>query len=456
MSHFAKLSTRAIPITPLNNKTLVGWLKKQKQKVQRWIKSTNFKASPGETCLIADEKGNLNEVLVGVSENADLWDCGDLSNQLPEGIYKFKHSNAKDIETWALGWALGSYSYDHYQKNKSTKKTRVVLPRNSDLETMVEAVFLTRDLINTPANDMGPIHLEKAARTLAKKHKAKFRVILGDNLLKKNYPSIHAIGRAVKTNDQAPRLIDLRWGKINNPQLTLIGKGVCFDTGGLNLKAAEGMKLMKKDMGGAANVLGLAHMIMAAKLPLQLRVLIPAVENSVSGNALRPLDIITSRNGKTIEIGNTDAEGRVILADALAEASSEKPAFIIDFATLTRAAIIALGAELPAFFTNDEAFAKTVSKTGVIHQDPLWRLPLWSGYQKMVKGKTANLTNAPESGFAGAITAALFLQEFIEPETRWAHIDLMAWNLSSKPGRPEGGEAMAIRSVFATIKEILL
>jgi leucyl aminopeptidase len=336
------------------------------------------------------------------------------------------------------------------------------MPEGADhksLEAAVEATYLVRDLINTPAGDMGPAALAGAAKKLAQSHKATFKVIVGDELLKKNYPAIHAVGRAVETQDQAPRLIDFKWGKANAPKLTLVGKGVCFDTGGLDLKSAGGMKLMKKDMGGAANVLGLAHMIMAAKLPLRLRVLIPAVENSVSGNALRPLDVVGSRNGKTIEIGNTDAEGRVILADALAEAVNDKPNLIIDFATLTGAARVALGTELPALFTNDDKFADTVTKTGLSEQDPLWRLPLWPGYRKMIDGKTADLTNAPEGGFAGAITAALFLQEFIEPQgtnkitPKWAHIDLMGWNPTAKPGRPDGGEAMAIRTIFKTLKD---
>ena len=457
MAHFAKSSNKALPLIPLTKDKLAGWTKKQKQAVRVWISSTGFKASPGSICLISDENGKLAQVLVGVSDQADLWDCGNLSKSLPDGVYAFEQGRTPDIEKWALGWALGAYSFDRYKKNTPPKRARLHLPKGSDaklLESAVEATYLVRDLINTPAGDMGAAQLASAARKLAKSHKAKFSVIVGDDLLKKNYPAIHAVGRAVETRDQAPRLIDFSWGNVKAPKVTLVGKGVCFDTGGLDLKSAGGMKLMKKDMGGAANVLGLAHMIMAAKLPLRLRVLIPAVENAVSGNALRPLDVVKSRNGKTIEIGNTDAEGRVILADALAEACREKPDLVIDFATLTGAARVALGTELPALFTNDDKFAEAVTKTGLTEQDPLWRLPLWPGYRKMVDGKTADLTNAPEGGFGGAITAALFLQEFVEPATKWAHIDLMAWNQGSKPGRPEGGEAMGIRAFFNTLKEI--
>ena len=453
MPHFIKSSKKALPIIPLTSDKLAGWSKKQPKKVQAWISSTGFKSQIGDTCLISDSNGKLAKVLVGVSKEADLWDCGNLSKALPEGVYKFEHPRASDVEKWALGWALGAYSFSRYKKNKPGKLAKLVLAKSAALEAAAEAIFLTRDLINTPAGDMAPAQLANAARKLSKQHNAKFSVIVGDDLLKKNYPAIHAVGRAVETKDQAPRLIDFRWGKKSAPKVTLVGKGVCFDTGGLDLKSAGGMTLMKKDMGGAANVLGLAHMIMAAKLPLQLRVLIPAVENSVSGNAMRPLDVVPSRNGKTIEIGNTDAEGRVILADALAEAAAEAPELIIDFATLTGAARVALGTELPALFTNDDKFAAAVTKSGATEQDPLWRLPLWPGYRKMVNGKTADLTNAPEGGYAGAITAALFLQEFVTPKTKWAHIDLMAWNLAAKPGRPDGGEAMAIRSIFKTLQD---
>ena len=460
MPHFVKSSKKArensVTVIPLTKDKLAAWSKKQSKAVRAWISSTGFNASPGETCLISGTDGNLAKVLVGVSKDADLWDCGNLSKTLPSGVYVFEHARVKDLEKWALGWALGAYSFGRYKSSKPKETAKLVAPKGENvksLEAAVEAIYLVRDLINTPAEDLGPAELARVARKLARTHKAKFSTIVGDDLLKKNYPAIHAVGRAVETKDQAPRLIDFTWGKANAPKVTLVGKGVCFDTGGLDLKSAGGMKLMKKDMGGAANVLGLAHMIMAAKLPLRLRVLIPAVENSVSGNALRPLDVVTSRKGKTIEIGNTDAEGRVILADALAEASSEKPELVIDFATLTGAARVALGTELPALFTNDDRFAEAVTKAGTAEQDALWRLPLWPGYRRMIDGKTADLTNAAEGGYAGAITAALFLQEFIETKTKWAHIDMMAWNVSSKPGRPDGGEAMAIRAIFKTLKD---
>jgi leucyl aminopeptidase len=453
MTYFVKFSNKARPMIPLTKDKLTGWCKKQSKVLQTWVLSAGFKAAPGEICLVAGDNGILAKILVGVSNDADLWDCGDLSKKLPEGTYVFQHPHIKDIEKWSLGWALGAYTFSRYKTNQPAKLAKLVLPNSTKLETIVEAIYLTRDLINTPAEDMGPAQLARVARKLAKQHEAKCSIIVGDDLLKKNYPAIHAIGRAVSAKNQLPRLIDFKWGKSSDPKITLVGKGVCFDTGGLDLKSAAGMKLMKKDMGGAANVLGLAHMIMAAKLRLQLRVLIPAVENSVSGNAIRPLDVVTSRNGTTIEISNTDAEGRVILADALVEAASEIPEIIIDFATLTGAARVALGTEVPALFTNDNKFAENVTKASILEQDPLWRLPLWQGYRHMISGDTADLTNAPEGGYAGAITAALFLQEFITPKTKWAHIDLMAWNLSAKPGRPIGGEAMAIRTIFNILQE---
>ena len=456
MPHFARSSTNTLPIIPLSKDDLSQWCKKQRKEIQSWVLTTGFKASPGETCLISGLDGRLEKVLVGVSDDVNIWDCSNLSQELPEGTYRFQSKKSSDIERWALGWALGSYHFDRYKGTKSVKKTKLFVPQSSKLESIVQSIFLTRDLINTPAEDMSPADLENTARGIAKKYNAKINIIIGEDLRKKNYPAIHAVGRAVKTTKQAPRLIDFKWGNTSHPKLTLVGKGVCFDTGGLNIKTTAGMKLMKKDMGGAANVLGLAGMIMSHKLPIRLRVLIPAVENNISGEALRPLDVITSRSGKTIEIGNTDAEGRVILADALTEACSEDPDFIINLATLTGAARIALGTSLPALFTNDDKFARTMSKVGTLEQDPIWRLPLWTDYKDMIKGMAADLTNSPEGGYGGAITAALFLEEFIKPETKWAHIDLMAWNLTSKPGRPKGGEAMAIRSIFCALKNNLI
>jgi len=297
---------------------------------------------------------------------------------------------------------------------------------------------------------MGPTALAAAVSDVGRAHGAKFAVTVGDDLLKQNYRAIHAVGRAAA---DPPRLADLVWGDETKPKVTLVGKGVCFDTGGLDLKTASGMQMMKKDMGGAATALGLAEAIMAAKLPVRLRLLVPAVENAVAGNAYHPLDVIPGRNGKTIEIGNTDAEGRVILSDALAEGSREKPALMLDFATLTGAARVALGPELPALFANDEALSEALLQHGRAADDPMWRLPLWPGYRGLVEGETADLTNAPEGGMAGAITAALFLEAFVEKGVAWAHFDTYAWNQKTRPGRPKGGEALLLRACYAMIKE---
>ncbi|MGH9320777.1 MAG: leucyl aminopeptidase family protein, partial [Vicinamibacteria bacterium] len=363
----------------------------------------------------------------------------------------------KDAEAAALGFALGTYRFERLRKSSEKEKelARLAWPEGSDrkrVTSAAEATMLVRDLINTPASDLGPAELASAAEDVAKKYQGALRVIVGDALLEQGYPAIHAVGRAAAP-DRAPRLIDVTFGEPSLPKVTLVGKGVCFDSGGLDLKPANNMKLMKKDMGGGAHVLGLASMIGDAGIPVRLRVLIPAVENSVSGSALRPLDVVRTRKGTTIEIGNTDAEGRVVLADALAEASSESPALLLDFATLTGAARVALGAELPALFCNDEPTAAALVAKAEAESDPLWRMPLFKPYRKQIESKVADLTNSTDSPLAGAITAALFLQEFVSAGIPWAHVDLMAWNTSSRPGRPEGGEAMGMRAAYAVIEE---
>jgi leucyl aminopeptidase len=313
-----------------------------------------------------------------------------------------------------------------------------------------QAIYLARDLINTPAEDMGPENLHQVTKNLAKQHGAKFTAIIGQELLAKNFPLIHAVGRAA---EQEPRLLELNWGNPRHKKLTLIGKGVCFDTGGLDIKTADGMLLMKKDMGGAAHALALAHMIIARHLPVRLRVLIPAVENSISDEAFRPGDVFRARNGKSVEIGNTDAEGRLVLADALCLAAEGNPDLIVDFATLTGAARVALGPELPALFTNRETLAQSALRHSQKTQDPLWPLPLWPNYRKMLRSKIADINNSGQSAMAGAITAALFLSEFVAKETDWLHLDVYAWNLADEPGRPQGGEAMTIRALFSLLQE---
>jgi len=453
MDMFCRPSKTAIPIHAVSKAGLKKWLSRQSATVKKWVTSSDFKADPGTHLTLAGKDGALAGVVLGVNANFDMWDYGGLAKTLPPGKYALTADlGAEESTRAAIAFGLGVYQFTRYKSESETIKVQLAWPKDCDqaaARQTVEAAALVRDLINHPAEDMGPSEMEAQFRALARKHKATVSVIKGNDLLKKNYPAIHAIGRAC---DDAPRLLDMRWGRRTDPKITLVGKGVCFDTGGLDIKTAAGMKTMKKDMGGAAHVLGVAHMLMAAKAPIRLRVMIPAVENNIDGNAIRPLDVIKTRSGKTIEIGNTDAEGRVILSDALYEASTEKPEFILDFATLTGAARVALGTELPALFCSDDAWAERVLNAGKIEQDQLWRMPLWAPYKKLIRGKTADITNAPDQPFGGAITAALFLQEFVG-QSPWGHIDVMAWNQAPQPGRPEGGEAMGMRAVGRAIQD---
>jgi leucyl aminopeptidase len=351
-----------------------------------------------------------------------------------------------------LAIALGHYRFARYRQS-AEKEIRLVVPAGVDaaeLARIAQAVFLVRDLVNTPSNDCGPEEVEQAARDVARRFRATFRSTVGDDLLPENFPLVHAVGRA---SARAPRLIELNWGETQHPKIALVGKGVCFDTGGLDIKNSAGMLLMKKDMGGAAHALGLAQMIMDAKLPVRLQVVIPTVENAISGSAFRPGDIYKSRKGDTVEIGNTDAEGRLILADALALADESAPDLLIDFATLTGSARIALGPELPAAFTDDDELAASLARHAAAQADPCWRMPLWQSYRSMLESKIADTNNVSTSTFAGAITAALFLARFVERTNSWLHLDLFAWNPKTRPGRPEGGEAQTIRALFALIAE---
>ena len=446
-----RANARTLPLTPLTADGLTGWLKKQPKATATWVKVAAFEATPGSVLLLPGKDGDASGALVGMGGDDDIWSWSAASDKLPKGRYKLaREPKASTANRLALGWGLAAYKFTRY-KGKPKQHPELVWPKNADqgaVAAAVEATFLTRDLINTPASDMGPAELADAARKLARQHKASCSTVVGDDLLKKNFPAIHAVGRA---SDRAPRLIDLKWGRASDPKVTLVGKGVCFDTGGLDLKPASGMLLMKKDMGGAAHVLGLAHMIMAAKLKVRLRVLISAVENSVSGNAYRPMDVVTTRKGITVEIGNTDAEGRVVMSDALALGAAEKPAVILDFATLTGAARIALGPSLPAMFCNDDGLAAAFAKAGEAQDDPVWRMPLWQPYNKYIEPNIADISNTGKIPQGGAITAALFLERFVEPDIPWAHFDIMAWNSGATPGKPEGGEAMAMRAAFEVI-----
>ena len=450
-------TTGAVPITALSKNQLSAWLDKAAEHERNWLTSIGFTADAGKHALVPGEAGNLARVLVGVGDVADvggtMWALAGLPEGLPEGSYRLETvPDGADPTRLALGWALATYAFTRYHA-KSRPAAALVWPDGADrgrVERLARAAFLARDLANTPAGDLGPVELAAEPVRVAKAAGARHHVIVGDDLLAENYPTIHAVGRA---SDRAPRLVDIVWGDPAAPKVTLVGKGVCFDTGGLDLKTASGMRLMKKDMAGAAIVLGLAQALMDAGFPLRLRVLLPIVENAVSGNAVHPMDIVRTRKGLTVEIGNTDAEGRLILCDALAEASTEKPELLIDMATLTGAARVALGPELAALFCNDDGLARGLLEAAEVEEDPMWRMPLWRPYRKMIDSKIADLNNVSESPHAGAVTAALYLQEFVEPGIPWAHLDVMAWNPQSRPGRPEGAEATALRALYAHIAQ---
>jgi leucyl aminopeptidase len=418
-------------------------------------KAQGFTAKAGRHVVLTGTDGAIARVLFGVGEkpaDEDPFALGRLARLLPPGTYRLE-GDVQNPRLAALGWLLEAYSFDHYRQ-KSEEPAALAAPAAELRERIVkeaDAVCLARDLINTPAGDMGPADLEEAARRLSLAHNAKFGSVAGKELAE-NFPMIAMVGRAA-SEDRQPRLIDLRWGEERWPKVTLIGKGVCFDTGGLDIKPQAGMLLMKKDMGGAANVLALAQLIMQAQLPLRLRVLIPAVENAISGDAYRPGDIVRSRKGLTVEIGNTDAEGRLILADALALADEEEPELVIDLATLTGAARVALGPDLPPFYTADDRLADDLMRHAGSENDPLWRLPLWPPYERLLESKFADINNVSDSGFAGSIIAALFLRRFLEHARTHLHIDIFGWTPVAKPGRPFGGEAQAIRAVFSLLNE---
>lgn len=407
-----------------------------------------FKGKLGEVCLIGDNEGIPNKVYIGAGNGDATFALGHAVNRLPAGHYSIDPS----ISTTAiLAWSFAQYKFDRYKQH--TLRPRVLTIPTEMLPIILaeaRAVFMVRDLINTPTNDMGPEDMADVMAQLARDHQAEFKQWVGEELLTHNFPAIHAVGRAAAT---APRLLSLTWGNITHPKVTLIGKGVCFDSGGLDLKSSPHMRLMKKDMGGAAQVIGLAALLMARKLPIRLQILIPAVENAIGSDAYRPGDVLTMRNGLTVEIDNTDAEGRLVVADALVKACEDNPELIIDFTTLTGAARIAVGTEISALFANTDTLAQSLMDAGVATHDPVWRMPLYEGYASMLDSSIADLTNSSPSSYAGAITAALFLQRFVTKSIDWAHFDIMAWNVSNKPGKPEGGEAMGLRAVATYLTE---
>jgi leucyl aminopeptidase len=444
------LDSLATPILLIPQKLSAEWLAKQNDFTKNWLFTTNnLRWEPGTTLLLPNSDGKIGRVVLCLADERDFWSVGSLPFSLPPGVYRLEQP--ADVSRFALAWGLGAYQFTRYKASTKTA-AQLFLPdaaSAASIFNVVESIYWVRDLINTPTDDMGPSELAHEAVLLAKDYGAKLTQLVGPELLKNNYASIYTVGRA---SDDPPRLVEFRWGNKNHPKLTLVGKGVCFDTGGLDLKPASGMALMKKDMAGAAHVLGLARMIMQEKLPVYLRVLVPIVENAVSGNAYRPGDVIKSRKGLTIEIGNTDAEGRLILADALAEAANDKPELLIDMATLTGAARVALGTELAALFTNRDEIAEKLLRCAEQELDPMWRLPLFRPYRELLNSAVADINNASSEAYGGAITAAVFLKEFVPEEVPWIHFDMMAWNSKGRPGRPAGGEANALRALLAYLK----
>lgn len=447
-----KRTTRSRPVTIVPAGALSSSV--SDESALRWAGENRFEGQAGRVLIIPGSEGKAAGALLGVGDLSDAEAAlatGSLARDLPAGSWHFSDAPSQP-ELAVIGMLLGGYRYSRY-KTVPDRKIKFAIPAGAnaaEAERIAHGSCLARDLINTPASDMGPDALEAEARKLARRHKASVSVTKGDALLTKNFPMIHAVGRA---STEAPRLIDLRWGPKSAPKVTLVGKGVCFDTGGLDIKPAAGMLMMKKDMGGAANVLGLAAMIMGSGARIRLRVLIPAVENSIAGNAFRPGDVLHSRKGLTVEIGNTDAEGRLVLADAMALADEEKPQLLIDMATLTGAARIALGPDVPPFYTDDDTLADELQTASQTLADPMWRLPLWRPYGKGLNSKIADINNVTSGGFAGSITAALFLSRFVEKSSAWVHFDIYGWNPVAKPHAPVGGEAQCIRAIYDVIKD---
>lgn len=452
MNCFSTDNQNCIPIELIMQREFAAWLTSQPEFTRNWLDVMKFRVEPGSVSCIPTSDGSIARVICCIADTQSFWSVGHLPYTLPEGSYTLVNENPHSYfyTACAIAWGLGAYQFIEYKKPQR-QAAQLYLPTicADHVLNTVQAIYLVRDCINTPTEDMGPTKFAEVAATLANEFQAHLTQIVDQELLTNNYPAIYTVGRA---SSDAPRLIDFTWGNPLHPKVTLVGKGVCFDTGGLDIKPSSYMLLMKKDMAGGAHVLGLARMIMTAHLPIRLRVLIPMVENSISGNAYRPGDVIRSRSGKTIEIGNTDAEGRVILADALTEAVLETPNLLIDITTLTGAARVALGTELPAVFCNNDQVVMDFIKEAENVQDPVWRMPLFAAYRDLINSSIADISNNSAEPYAGAITAALFLKEFVPDDIPWMHFDLMAWNLRTRPGRPQGGEAMALRALFQYLK----
>jgi leucyl aminopeptidase len=448
-------SSDSVPLWLLYENEIDAWRATQSPPVARWLAEQNFKAEKHRVLLLPDPAGGIAAAVGGLGRRQgelSLWHAAGFVERLPPRRFRLvQEFTAAEATQLCLGFAYGGYRFDRYRPAKS-EAASIEAPANADARYVAlaaESLRMARDWINTPAQDLGPAELAAAARRLAERHQAAYHEWVGEGLLAANFPAIHAVGRAAS---EAPRLIELRWapphaGK-SYPRLTLVGKGVCFDSGGLDIKPGSGMALMKKDMGGAAVALALAHLLMSAGVRAELRVLVPAVENAISGNAYRPGDVLATRKGLTVEVGNTDAEGRLVLCDALALADAESPDLIMDFATLTGAARVALGPELPALFGNDADIVEELARISAIEHDPLWPMPLWAGYEDELASKIADLNNVASSAMAGAIFGALFLKRFVSESTPWVHVDLYAWNSKDRPGRSIGAEAQAVRGVY--------
>ena len=442
-------SSNAKPLWCLTTESLPAWLATQPAQVARWIEAQAFSATPGSTLLLPDVDGIAGAIL-GIGDPLDPYSYAHGPLSLP--VADWSPQGVMDDATCAvlqLGWSLGAYRFGRY-KAPLREPARLLL-ENTDAEVtdVFAACCRVRDMVHTPTEHMGPDEIEAIAREIASAQGARIEVRSGDDLIAHNYPAIHAVGRA---SHRAPRIIELNWGDEGAPHLAIVGKGVCFDTGGLNLKAGPGMRNMKKDMGGAAHAIALAELLMRRKLPLRITLLVPAVENAVGPNALRPGEVIATRKGVSVEIDNTDAEGRLVLADALVRAAELKPTLILDFATLTGAARVALGPDLPALYANDDAIAQAWLQSGGVQRDPLWRMPLWQPYLRYLVSGIADIANGSSTTMAGSVTAALFLQKFVPVDQRWAHVDVYSWNDSDRPGRPAGGEAQGLRAAFAMLK----
>jgi leucyl aminopeptidase len=449
----------SVPLWLMHEDEIEAWRQTQSPFARQWLSEQNFKAEKHRVALLPDASGGLAAAIGGLGKRQgelSLWHSAGLVERLPARRFRLaqEFSSAAATQLY-LGFAYGAYRFERYRPAKNEAAT-LEAPPNADLfyvTNAAESLRMARDWINTPAADLGPAELAAAARQLAERHRAEFKEWVGEELLAANFPAIHAVGRA---SSAEPRLVELRWtpqGGDEWPRVTLVGKGVCFDSGGLDIKPGAGMALMKKDMGGAAVALSLAHLLMSTKIRARLRVLVPAVENAISGNAYRPGDVLATRKGLTVEVGNTDAEGRLVLCDALAFADTERPDLLIDFATLTGAARVALGPELPALFGNDEGVVNELARAAALEHDPLWPMPLWAGYEDELASKIADLNNVAASGFAGAIFGALFLKRFVTESPRWLHIDLYAWNPKDRPGRAVGAEAQALRGTYRYLVE---